>query len=280
MKILYGAGNLNGSNVRLSHFLRYTSHDVRIAAFYNNHECLEIIHWTLDALSTSKGGQSFKIKEIIGVPIKLDYEKFEMMVTDISEWNPDIVISDFEPICAHISGALEIPLISCSPLHLLDGVYWKSPKRHLFSNESQHLKAFERASQRLVYSPFGLLDNAPKLKPGFDWITPYPDHTVIHDRNLNSIQSLLKLNDSGFNVGDSGNIYHDMVHEKKMCVFDSPYESECAINGVFVDALGLGVSLGQAELNMSYAKSKLDKFLLKNFNYSLNKEPEFLHKRI
>src|SRR5690606_6377618 len=137
----------------------------------------------------------------------------------------------------------------------------------------------EHAVERLIWSPFGLLDTAPQLMPGFEWITPYPDSIILHDRNLEAIEKRLNNEGRGFSIGDSGNICYDILQEKAMCILDSPHELECRINGIFVDSLKLGMSIGQAELNMEYAISKLNNFLSTHFNYSINKTPEFLHER-
>ncbi len=265
MRILYGAGNLDGSNVRLSHFLRCTEHEVMVAGFYKNSDCLTRVHWLLD---------SFKSK------LKLDQKRLTLMIDDVINWEPDLVITDYEPICAHVAKVLEIPLISCSPMHLLDGAVWEENKRTLFYNEITLMGAFEHAQERLVWSPFGLLDNPPQLLPGFQWLTPYPDPNVVHTRNLKSIELLLKSKGKGFNTGDSGNICQDMLDNKDICVFNSPFEPECFMNGIFVESLGLGMYLGQAEEDMKYAAASIDKFLSKNFTYSLNKTPEFLHERL
>ena len=67
MKILFGAGNNLGSNIMVSRFIENTDHDIRVAAYYRNHEPLKSINWCLDALYDTKVGDKNYFKHYYGV---------------------------------------------------------------------------------------------------------------------------------------------------------------------------------------------------------------------
>lgn len=280
MKILYGAGNINGSNLRLSHFLRHTHHNVRCGAFFKEHKYLNTIHWNLDALNTSSNRTAKEVQEITGIPFKVNPSTFYMMLDDISNWNPELVITDYEFITAYIAKILDIPMISCSPLHLIDGVQWKRGKKKLFTSEYSRLESFKHSVEKLIYSPFGLLENAPELNDGFEWITPYPIQEFLYPRETFNIKKTTELNDCSFNTGNSQNLYYDLMQGKKLCIADSQSNIEDRLNGIFVDSLGLGVSIGEGEKNHLYCMNKLQSLFNSNFEYNIVNEKEFLHERL
>lgn len=280
MKILYGAGNINGSNLRLSHFLRHTQHDVRCAAFFREHQYLETIHWTLDALTSAPNTSAKEIQELTGIPFRVHIDNFTKMLDDISDWNPDLIVTDYEFITAYISKVLDIPMISCSPLHLIDGVKWERGKKFLFSSVYEKLKLFSGAVERFIYSPFGYLNNAPELLEGFDWITPYEESSSLYKRDTEKISKLVSVNNCSFNTGNSQNLYHQLKKHKKICVSEDPSDLEARLNGIFVDTLGLGLSIGEAEKNHLYCMNQLDILFEKDFKYCINDNEEFLHERL
>lgn len=271
MKIVYACGNLNSANIRLQHFLNHTDHDVKIAAYYNNH--LKTIHWTLDAVENIRDKS---IEEIID----RNYKNFNILFDDISNFCPDIFIIDFEPICAKISDLLEIPYVCCSGMHLLDGVQW-SGKKKFFTKEKEILDTFTNAVEKFIYSPFGLLENSPDLLDGFSWILPYESNAKNIRPGLETINKNIIKNNASFNTGNSEDLLSDIKTGLKICVADSPYNPEEKLNAVFVDMLGLGMAIGQAEKDMSYAANKMNIFLNKDYSYKLlNNKYELLHERL
>ena len=276
MKIFYSAGNLNDSNIRLSHFLHHIKHHVKIAAYYNNSNCLNSIHWVLDSLHYGDLDPE-GIEKYTGTPIKLNITAFEMMLDDLSEYNPDLIITDYEPISAIIAKCLDIPFISCSPLHLLDGVYWDSKNRTKFLNQSAELKVFDSAIEKLIYSPFGMLENAPLLKESFDWIMPYS-----YDSFRCGTETLSKRisERKSFCIGTSGSLTKKILKQEQVCVANDPEDIEGSLNAVFVDSLGIGMSIGKAEKEPKYASLKIDKFLNTDYSYNLINTYSYLHERI
>jgi len=274
MKILYAAGRLDDSNIRLGHFLRHTNHDVKVAAYYKNSDCLSRVHWMLDALEPLKKNTQ-EVLEYINYESPLNIAPLLMMIDDISEWNPDLFVIDYEPISAAIAQALDIPFISCSPAHLLDGVKWPKGKK---TKVKANMKAFDGAIEKLIYCPFGRLENAPELLEGFDWIQPYEYDS--HREGTEAIRRKIEDGGSSMSIGTSGSLSKIISGGKSICVLDSPEDIEGSLNGIFVDTLGLGVALGKAETNMSYASKKIDSFLSKDYSYKITDSFKRLHERL
>jgi len=185
VKILYAAGNRVGSDLQLSRFLHRTSHEVKVAAYIRSSQSLKHIDWTLDALDHIYSNKSTKLKELFGhdrVP-PAGIREVESWVRDIDEFGPELVISDMEPVSAHISKALGIRLWYCSPIHLLDGIEWERGQRRyrsLLENMRKYLERMPKAERKLIYSPFGDVEMRPILREGYEWVRPY--HYYILDR--------------------------------------------------------------------------------------------------
>src|SRR3972149_9410847 len=100
MKILIGANNFLSSNIMVSRIVDHLSsnHEIRIAAYYRNHQYLQSIDWCLDALFTrKKRGISNYFEEKFGVSgPNIDHKLADLIINDLAEWNPDLVISDCE----------------------------------------------------------------------------------------------------------------------------------------------------------------------------------------
>ncbi len=52
-------------------------------------------------------------------------QEIELLVEEVAEFGPDLIICDYEPIMANIAKAMDIRLWYCSPIHMLDGIDWK-----------------------------------------------------------------------------------------------------------------------------------------------------------
>jgi len=182
MRILYAAGNRIGANSQLCRFVDAAApqHEIKKAAYLQASGSIPHIDWTLDALHhniiTNKCS-----KELLnlfghsGVPMVNIYS-VTTFFKEVEEFEPEVVISDGEPIAAHIAKSLNIKLWYCSPIHLLDGVRWdKGQLRYTtFLNKMrQNLIRFPEPDRAFVYSPFGDIKFRPFLNSGFEWITPY-----------------------------------------------------------------------------------------------------------
>jgi len=147
-------------------------------------ESITHIDWTLDALRhrySSKNKQELiKLFGYYGLP-DVGFHELSILLEEISEYNPDLVICDAEPIVANIAKVLGFRLWYCSPLHLLDGVKWGSSQIKYRSRLEKYKKLLiklPRAERTFVYSPFGQIQPlCPELKPGYEWMEPYHVHS-------------------------------------------------------------------------------------------------------
>ena len=182
MKIVYSCANRIGAGVQLTRFLREIDGNpnftVRIAGYVQPTESLTHIDWTLDALkhrySLKNKQELIKLFGYHGIP-DVGFNELSILLEEISEFNPDIVICDAEPIVANIAKTLGLRLWYTSPLHLLDGVKWKPGQikyRAKLEKYKKLLAKLPKAERRFVYSPFGSLYGV-ELKDGFEWMTPY-----------------------------------------------------------------------------------------------------------
>ena len=182
MKIIYSCSNRIGAGVQLTRFLRQiegSGHEVRIAGFMRPTESITHIDWTLDAFRhrySSKNKQELiKLFGYHGLP-DVGFNELSILLEEISDFCPDLVICDAEPIVANIAKVLGFRLWYCSPLHLLDGVKWEQGQikyRAKLEKYKKLLAKLPKAEKTFVYSPFGCLERAPKLKAGYKWMKPY-----------------------------------------------------------------------------------------------------------
>lgn len=194
MKIFYSAGNYQDINQQLSRWLLVNKHEVMIAAHLKSSESFLHVHWTLDALYNrldNKNPQElFQLLGHTGAP-KVSAKQVEILLREIDDFGPDLIISNGEPVSAHLAKALSVKLWYCSPMHLLDGVEWERGDLKylsLLANTKKYFNKLPQADKILVYSPFGDLLNSPALKSGYEWIQPY------------SIQAIPKLKDQNIAV--------------------------------------------------------------------------------
>lgn len=179
MKILYSAGNRVGADSQLFRFLKKCDHEIKIAAYVKSSESLYHIDWTLDALyhnySKVDREKLFDLFKSNNIP-RVGMKEIELLVEEIADFSPDLIICDYEPILATIATAMGIELWYCSPVHLLDGIKWKYGQlkyNGLLENTRKNLSRLPKANKTFVYSIFGDMVNAPELKYGYEWIRPY-----------------------------------------------------------------------------------------------------------
>ena len=128
MKILYSCSNRIGAGIQLTRFLENVHHEVRIAGYMRPTESLSHIDWTLDALTHSNCiKNNSELINLFGHKMlpRVCFDGVVTLLEEISEYNPDLVICDAEPIVANIAITLGFKLWYISPMHLLDGIQWK-----------------------------------------------------------------------------------------------------------------------------------------------------------
>lgn len=181
MKIVYSAGNRFGASVQLHRFLSSigNSHIVKVAAHLKSSLHTPYINWALDSLyqgynptNFAKLHSHFESEELPRISFPLTVQ----LLDEVLEFEPDLVISDGDPVLANIAKKLEIPLWYCSPLHLLDGIRWrKDDLRYVKRTEAlrKYFNLFPKPNRTFIYSPLGDVTPTLEIRKGYEWITPY-----------------------------------------------------------------------------------------------------------
>jgi hypothetical protein len=277
MKILYSAGNRLGAHHQLQNFIKFTKHEVKIGA-YPKFGKVNNITWNLEAAKNN----------------------LLTLQEDIKKYYPDFVLIDSEPIIANIAYNLDIPILYCSTLHLLDGCIWpKYPKQY-----TACLKTYKKILSKLpfsilpklIYSPFGDFSISPDLKKGFEWIQPYNfivDNSVqeillstIEDilrykefNNIIYISKLFKiLNSIDTDIDYTTNlskakylltegatqyISDAMYNKKKLCISPNVQDPENILNALLCSINKISPDIGQIELTPRVALNTIEKSITK-----------------
>lgn len=182
MKILYSAGNRVGANSQLYRFLASLpkEHTIRIAAYLKSSHSLAHIDWTLDSLyhNIISKKKSIELRNLFGHPNvpTINIENATVLLSEAIEFEPDLIISDGEPISAHIAKTLGVELWYCSAVHMLDGIDWGHAQLRylsLLENTRKALSTMPEPDRIFVYSPFCDVAFRPVLKEGYEWMQPY-----------------------------------------------------------------------------------------------------------
>ena len=180
MRILYSAGKRVGADLLLSRFLNvyHSNYEVRVAAYEISSQSIDHIDWTLDAVYNKfTGADRVKLSKLLkckDLPM-MGYNQAIQLMRDIDEYAPDLVICDYEPIVSNMAAVLGFELWYCSPVHLLDGLVWKSGQLRytgLLEVTRKNLSKLPRASRTFVCSPFALVKGLV-LKEGYEWLLPH-----------------------------------------------------------------------------------------------------------
>lgn len=155
MRILYSVGKHQGAAHQIADFLAYNNHEIKIAAYHSLNRFVPNFSWTLDCLHNDE------------FQARLEY--------DIRNYNPDIVIIDYEPIVAEIANKLELPIIYCSSIHLLDGIVWRRgtyKATAIVERERKIINKLPESMLKCICAPFEPIIQMD-VKPSYEWITPY-----------------------------------------------------------------------------------------------------------
>lgn len=272
MKIVYAADNRWGAAYQLQGFLQNTCHEVKVAAYPKSGKLLSCIDWNLDA-----------------VPYN-----FNQLQTDIKDYYPDFVIIDGEPIIANLANKLDIPILYCSSLHLLDGIIWQRKQRAYSSTLEQlrrKLRSLPPGVAKLIYAPYGDLITPPQINDDFEWVQPYHTNafqfgetilSLLEDPNRNSIIKKIcdssrkfkmvinRIDDDSYlsSLSQSstllmeGNVRQvaDGIYNNRFLIFcPQVRDAENVLNAIICSDLKLGIDLGQIELAGTLALDKIEK---------------------
>jgi len=221
MKIIYSVNNRIGSNNLLLRFLEnLNGHEVKIAAYNNSSYSINTVDWLLNSIHRYNGLYIYQLHST-----KYIAENIELILKDVAEFGPDLIISDSEHIFGYIANQFDIPLWYCSPLNLIEGVKWnkKIPYSYLFNQYMSH--KLPKADKYLIYSPFCDILNPPPIKENYNWVRPYYNESksVSIDENnrveyLNKILRYIDLGDYCFTDGNTDNISNSIYNNKKSLV--------------------------------------------------------------
>jgi hypothetical protein len=289
MRILYGAGQSSGANVRLGRFLKRCKHEVIVAAYYRNHKYLHHIDWALDAVRTTDPTRRTMVNDLFGhtgVP-QIDYDLTSMILDHLVENTPDLIISDYEPITAHIAETMEIPLWYCSPLLMLPGLDWENGQGKMirqFDGVLENIRKMPTAQRQLVYSPFCDLAGRPLLKEGFEWVKPYVERnqSLIIDTHplLNRLQHSVLQEGTPITTGETCFVSDMMYQNRAMAVVPDLEDAERTLMAELCSWYGVGQNMGQlSEGNWEYAKSRVA--LLESCSVSMSPQDwGYLHDKV
>jgi hypothetical protein len=262
MKILFGAGNFIGSNIMLLRFLQHAQeHDIRIAAYYRNHKYLQNIDWCLDALKVKRKPNYFKYKHgIAGPPV--DHFLADMIINDLLEWEPELVISDCEIFTAMIAKVLEIPLWYCSPMLQMIGIEHdrKALNTKIMDTTKVYLESLPQGDAYLVYSPLCDIAARPMLKCGYEWVRPYsiePNELTSECFDISNLQRLIPEN-SLVTTGETSFVSDCLYTRKPFFVSPNPSEIEQVLNAQLLQWYGVAINIGRS-INMNFIKRQVER---------------------
>lgn len=258
MKILLGLNKFSGSNIFGSRFISSCNHEFKILAYYKNHRYLKNINWTLDAVYSNT-----KKNKIIPYT-NIQYINF--IIDELIYWEPDLVISDAEPISATLAKLLNIPLYYCSPIFLITGVnnknkIWQEPIK-------QYINNLPKADKYFIYSP--LIDILPlKLKNGYEWIRPYYKDPIVQENQFSS---------KCITSAETSSIADCVYNNKKFILSSDNDDIEQKINSYFLSLNNASLNIGQPK-SLLWLKETIEKDNT-DFDLSIKNNISFLHDRI
>ena len=189
MRILYVAGNRYGAGIqakRIIDNLKLKGHEIKVAAFLKSSTFLKSVDWTLDALYSYN--KKSRVKDLLAFPLNkgADRNVLETLMSDISLFEPELVICDHEYIIANIAKTFKYPLWYCSPIYVHVGTEMGTVDFKYDANIKKFIYDFYAAppaDRVLVYSPIGdyfrdmprsaVEYRMPQIRTGYEWISPY-----------------------------------------------------------------------------------------------------------
>lgn len=264
MKILYGSGKYIGSNIAASRFLQNVGkHEVRVAAHYQNHEFLHYFDWCLDALYQTDFGASNYFKKHHGIPGPyVNHDMADMIITDLLEWGPDLVISDCEFFTALISKVFEIPLWYCSPMLQVVGL--ERERKEINAKGFEKFNVFfdklPIADRYFIYSPLCDVTGRPHIKSGFEWIRPYsikPEILTSENVNFDTLEHSIPKS-CFLTTGETSFVSDCLYSGRFMFVSPNPKEIEQNLNAQLLEWYGVGRNIGRSN-SLSFVKKLVEK---------------------
>jgi hypothetical protein len=289
MKIVYSAGNHLGARYQLADFLQHSTDEIKVAAYQAAAEIVPNFHWTLDAVRK---------------------DTLATLQRDIQNFQPELVIIDNEPIVAGIAHLLQIPIIYCSPLHLLNGLRWyreKYTRASLVESYRKILNKFPAGMLNMISAPYADINLVSV--PGYEWITPYykkmSPHTsgmvaiVVEKNRAETLKTLLSGFDCHFcqrqdavyeqaeiivSDGNTSVVTDAMANQRKLILIPHGQDVEAALHAKMLRQLKFTIDLGQLEFMEKLCRNELEETIERLDLTSIHAEfPAYapkLHERI
>jgi hypothetical protein len=249
MRIIYAASNKIGSNQRIGRLLKSISSlrdlEVKIAA-YNNISNTQF-DWNLNSIL------NFRYKN---ENVSYTSSNYNLLVDEIINYNPDLIISELEIYINNIAVELGIPYWNVSPILLYYALDNKAKynldiyKKYSFIlNKNKNRKKFiinsiDNAEKNFIYTPYCECDSFPKLSNSFLLIRPNyfisqvasikQEYSIDCNYEYNKSESnfLEKLSHSDCLIsnGDSSFIGDAIYNKKKFLINKSILDLESIIN--------------------------------------------------
>lgn len=312
MKILYASGNRVGAGVQAARIIsNLKGHDVKVAGYVSAFDFLPSLDWCLNALEMKKNYYK-KINQLLGhqgCPI-VNIKNLKHFIDDICFFEPDLIINDSEPITAHIAQTLDIKLWYCSPLYLIDGLYWGHVQKRnvdLLEKTNFALKKMPKAERTYIYTPFNV-----QIRDKYKIITPYYNsvYDIVKPYNLAIIpnkerEPKIKLFLKHYSIlscsPDKNENYNNQILSAKTCIIDgdTSYLSDCLFNnkkfctipvnnGVenllnanVADSLGYSKNFGQVEYLRKDGILAIKNYIKNDHRYQFKSNNQlFLHEEI
>jgi hypothetical protein len=253
VRILFGAGNFIGSNLMVSRFLQNTpNHEIRVAAYYRNHKYLHSIDWCLGALYfTPVGFENYFEKNHGQTGPHVNHDLSSLIIDDLLEWQPELVISDCEPFTAMVAHVLEVPLWYCSAMLQMVGIEHdrKEINTKIFDHVKAYIGSLPQGDAYLVYSSLCDVSARPLLKRGFEWVRPYsvaPKHELTTENiDLSIIRKVLP-DKALLTTGETSFISDCLYAGKPIFVSPNPSEVEQVLNAQLLEYYGVGRNIGRS----------------------------------
>lgn len=299
MKILYSAGNRFGAGEELRRLLNDAPGvTLKTAAYASPSSNIAYVDWTLDALhNPAESHDSYDLIYLFGhkgIP-RISVPAAELLLEEISNYGPDLIICDGEPIVAHAAQTLNIKLWYASPLHLLNGIEWDFPTCHykaLLETTRKLLKRLPPSEETFIVSPFGFFDQF-KLKKGFKWLSPsvtklgtseieslFISSNPSRFNNLSKISNCLNVTVENFTpadaryselkaswyftTGETSFIFDGIrMSAGRLAIAPDLNDPETLANAFLCHEVGLGDDLAQLELMDRYALYELERSQLR-----------------
>jgi len=204
MRILYAAGNRQGSFFQLKRFLdtiRHKGIEYKISAYKKSLGNLSV-DYTLDSLLNFVNSEQ-------GFSYNGNYTYY---YNEIKRFKPDLIISDLDPYTSIIALELGIVLWQVSPLLLYQALPYEvkysakinSNYSFLFSSNHRRKKSLSyivnNSDRKFVVSHLCDAGKNIQLNPGFEWVRP---EFVLSDENTEELEFVVALPSGSANIAHS-----------------------------------------------------------------------------